>query len=131
MASAGLVINFAVWPENARAAVVDVELANDDAALSRVWVCPDSDDPVRNAAYEEVPPLASYISRRCHKSAWQFLLYGCVVGIDSFRNRIVRRISPRRERSVQRSVDETRTHRGHVDRVPSAVHHRIDQIAFD
>src|SRR5262245_22286447 len=71
VASAGFVIDFRKGTKNICPTVVDVELTNDDAVLSRIGVGTDGNDPVCDASKEEVSSKAADKSAGHHKPARQ------------------------------------------------------------
>src|SRR5207249_5788474 len=84
-----------------------------------------------NASQEEVPPLASNISRSCDKPARELALNRKVVLINPFGNLIIRCVSPRSKGSVVRIADEVRAHCIHIDGIRPTVDDGVDQIALD
>src|SRR5207249_10188223 len=84
VAAAGLVVDFAEWAQDVRAAVVNVEFTNDDSGQGRIRIRVNSDDPICNASQEEVPPLASNISRSSDKPSRKLALNRKVVLINPF-----------------------------------------------
>src|SRR5262249_34521764 len=99
MAAAGFVINLTERMGNIRAAVIDVEFADNDRGLG--WIdLAKGDYSVGNASDEKISSLTSDVCHRRKKFARKFPLHRKIVLIDSLGDLVVRRISAGRERTI-------------------------------